>query len=317
MTGRIALAVALVIGGSRLTSAQLPSTLPDPVTLSAAALGLSTVTVTIAAPIYLKATTDREPLRLAKAGSILRLLDRGPEWCHVEFEDPQYGRRVGYIETQFVRSAVEPIDVSIADRAPSATSPAAEPPQLRPGLPPPRPPRVWPRGVGERSRAAGFFLGSAWSQASVTTEDGDGSSGHGAAVVLGYGFNPDYAFYTEFTAVSLPGSTTLAHADLGLRVHFLAPASRAVPFVQFALSGRALSDGSVTVSGAGVTLGGGANLHVSPAVAVSWALDWTAGTFSAVAVNTRRLVVAGPPVRATSIRVSVGLVFFPFPPRTS
>lgn len=76
-----------------------------------------TATVITAAPIYVQPTTVREPIRVAREGSVLQLLGQEGEWCNIAFQDPQYGRRVGYIETQFVRIAragLHPLDLSIA-----------------------------------------------------------------------------------------------------------------------------------------------------------------------------------------------------------
>ena len=84
--------------------------------------------VRTSAPIFVVPDASREPLRMAKEGSALRLLEQEGGWCKVEFEDPQYGRRIGYVEARFVRVTVgrsEPVDVSIAE------SKAATPTDLR------------------------------------------------------------------------------------------------------------------------------------------------------------------------------------------
>jgi hypothetical protein len=91
-------------------------------------------TVTIDSPIYLKPDRTRVPLRVAKAGTILRVIEVTPEWIAVEFSDPQYGPRRGYIEAKAVRLGgdrrTEPMDLSVRPSnqppegvAPSSTAP--------------------------------------------------------------------------------------------------------------------------------------------------------------------------------------------------
>src|SRR5438067_902579 len=81
-----------------------------------------TVVVSAAAPIFLRPNVDLDPLRVAKEGSTLRLIEQGPEWTLVEFQDPQFGRRGGYIQTKFVDITPEatpeptvlaPLDLSV------------------------------------------------------------------------------------------------------------------------------------------------------------------------------------------------------------
>jgi hypothetical protein len=87
------------------------------------------------APIFLLPDSTREPLRVAKQGSALRLIEQAGDWDRIEFQDPEYGRRVGYIQTKFAQRAIdralEPVDVSVPE-APatgeaSPTRPAQEP----------------------------------------------------------------------------------------------------------------------------------------------------------------------------------------------
>ena len=76
--------------------------LSAPVLLQAQAVR-QTATTIVAAPVF-ASPDDRQPaLRVAREGSVLLLLDVTGEWCHIEFEDPQYGRRAGYVQAKFVR----------------------------------------------------------------------------------------------------------------------------------------------------------------------------------------------------------------------
>jgi len=90
------------------------------------------VTTSRPAPVFLTPGDNQQPLRVAKEGSVLRLLDIEGEWYHVEFEDPQFGRRVGYIRKAYGTvnapdySRMPSVDLSIREDAP-ATQPAARP----------------------------------------------------------------------------------------------------------------------------------------------------------------------------------------------
>jgi hypothetical protein len=90
-----------------------------------------TGTVTTAAPIFLTPDASRIPLRVAKEGTTLYLLASEGEWTHVEFNDPEFGRRVGYIETRYIKPSVpteppmKPMDLSVTEPAPADPRAAA------------------------------------------------------------------------------------------------------------------------------------------------------------------------------------------------
>lgn len=93
------------------------------------------VVTTSNAPIYVSPDTAHTPLRVAATGTALRVLVSPGEapagWYRVEFRDPRWGRRVGFVETRFVRaepadySHLEPMDLSVSEDLPMA--PAAAP----------------------------------------------------------------------------------------------------------------------------------------------------------------------------------------------
>ena len=56
------------------------------------------VVVIVETPLLLLPETDREPLLMLEAGSVLRFLDEDADWYHAEFQDFHYGRRVGYVQ---------------------------------------------------------------------------------------------------------------------------------------------------------------------------------------------------------------------------
>jgi hypothetical protein len=92
-----------------------------------------TATVTKDAPIYVRAEVTT-PLRVAAPGTRLRVLQDSGDWLQVEFGDPQYGRRVGWTQRQFVTlggEAFTPMDLSVdppvTPQAPSATHQSGAP----------------------------------------------------------------------------------------------------------------------------------------------------------------------------------------------
>ncbi len=64
---------------------------------------IGTAVTTATAPIFLRADATLKPLRQVANGTRLRIIDQTADWVHVEFDDPQYGRRVGYVQKAFVR----------------------------------------------------------------------------------------------------------------------------------------------------------------------------------------------------------------------
>jgi len=68
-----------------------------------AAAGATTGTIVGTAPVYLLPDAQRIPLRQLAEGTTVRVLARDGDWVRVEFSDPQYGPRVGYVESRFIR----------------------------------------------------------------------------------------------------------------------------------------------------------------------------------------------------------------------
>lgn len=115
-----------------------------PTSLAPASRSSNTVVVRVDSPIYLLPDASREPLRMAKAGSILRLVGVSGDWMNVEFQDPSLGRRAGFILTRNV-AVSEPVgaagvDVSIPGLQPATSTPSRN---VRPE----------PQTTTERSRA--------------------------------------------------------------------------------------------------------------------------------------------------------------------
>jgi opacity protein-like surface antigen len=82
------------------------------------------------APIFVLPDDSRVPLQVVKAGTILTATEAPDNiWLRVEFQDPQYGRRIGYIQARYVVLAPSdsnrrpPENPSTRD-APTPTAPA-------------------------------------------------------------------------------------------------------------------------------------------------------------------------------------------------
>lgn len=81
---------------------------------------LTRAIVTTVAPIMLVPDAARVPLRTAAVGTSLEVLGEEGDWLNVRFRDPQFGPRVGYVETRFVRvirPETQPLDLSVPERA--------------------------------------------------------------------------------------------------------------------------------------------------------------------------------------------------------
>ena len=178
------------------------------------------------------------------------------------------------------------------------------------------------------SITSGFFLGLNFSGSSLRF-DGDGSeaeSGSGVGFQLGWGITPRFALFTDVNgaAMNTDGAQYgLGHFDLGMRYSFARATSRWVPFLEGAVSARAVVqedvefvDGNgnpytadMAMSGPGYTLGGGVQYHLAPNWALGTSLKWTKGEFTSVQVD--NVTVDGFELDATSTRFNLGLTWYP------
>jgi hypothetical protein len=182
-----------------------------------------------------------------------------------------------------------------------------------------------PSARSVKSRSAKFFFGGHLERtAMVTTQPGFATtteSGPGLGLVLGYGFTPTWALYGTLSGAATTdldgGDFGLAHIDGGVRAHFLTGSHVVVPFVQVGLSSRTevwtvptrTGNHTYTISGTGVGFGGGLNIHVRPALAISCGFTWSVGDFTTYTLDNQ--TVPGASLSATSGRVHVGIIWFP------
>ncbi len=84
-------------------------------------------TVTTNAPIYAAARETPTPLRVAAVGTRLRVVSKDGDWAQVEYNDPQLGRRVGWVLLHYISLSshdLRPMDLSVPEApAPPAVAP--------------------------------------------------------------------------------------------------------------------------------------------------------------------------------------------------
>jgi hypothetical protein len=88
----------------------------------------NTVALTAAAPVFLTPTSSQTPLRVLPAGSVVTVIAIEDRWYRVEFNDEQWGRRVGYVAkasttpTSPTHNRSLPVDLSVRDPQPPTQS---------------------------------------------------------------------------------------------------------------------------------------------------------------------------------------------------
>lgn len=312
----IPLVLAVMMWGDYGWAQAQPPAPQEPVTLGADR-GFGTLANVLGdAPIYLLPDNSRLPLRIAKRGSQVRVIQQSGDWANVQFQDPQYGLRTGYVERRFIR---------LAPSGTQSQASGAQAPDSTPGVPDAAPVSQASEAQ-RRSSASGFFAGGGFEWSLLTSNDvthaAGSESGPGIGLLAGYGFSRVWSLYGGVSFASIDSSTfdgtyALRHVDVGTRIHFAPPGNRVVPFVQLALSRRSLSadytatqvSHSLDASSPGVSFGGGVNIHINPAVALSAGASWMVGDFNSYELDGK--AVSGTSLSAASARVHIGMVWFP------
>jgi hypothetical protein len=86
------------------------------VLLPASAWAETTATAIANTSVYVT-TTSASPIRVASAGTTFSVIEDQGEWVRVTFNDPQWGRRIGFVKRDSVKiadDALQPLDLSIA-----------------------------------------------------------------------------------------------------------------------------------------------------------------------------------------------------------
>lgn len=214
---------------------------------------------------------------------------------------------------------VEPVDAAVT--AVAIPVPAMTPERVDTAAKVEMPRKPVPsRSSMERSRSKGFFIGLGVEGSGIQTNvaGSTAESGGGGGLVLGYGFSKRWSLYTDVSDAQINatggGTYSLAHADLGARVHFRGGAHSLVPFLQVGATGRAVSTTvggtTYTGSGGGATLGAGLNAYFTHSAALSAVASWSVGNFDKFQVD-NTVVGTNASVNATTARVHLGMVWFP------
>jgi len=148
-------------------------------------------------------------------------------------------------------------------------------------------------------------------------------SGGGGGIQIGYGFTPLITIYlgvngSSMSTDDIEDAYTLAHVELGSQFNFQSGRSALVPYGDIAFTFRQAtidfgSNAEVDINGGGITLGGGLKYFLSPKFALDLNLLGTFGTFTEVDFGGVAFDI--DEVDATSVRLGLGLSFFPSPRR--
>jgi hypothetical protein len=138
-------------------------------TAGASAQDSATAVAVANTPIYIAPDASRTPLRVAAQGTVFTVVAEEGEWTRVQFKDPQWGVRVGYVATSMLRVRrpdLTPMDLSVSPGNVTPSSPAepAAPPRAATPRPQPRP---WEVPSPARSFERGFIdvnFGVAWAE---------------------------------------------------------------------------------------------------------------------------------------------------------
>jgi hypothetical protein len=191
--------------------------------------------------------------------------------------------------------------------------------------------------VAQRSTTRGFTVGAHFQGASLAVEDADPSetllvegadpsSGGGAGLRVGYGFNRNFTGYIEADGITFDvendyfgGEWSMAHVDLGLRYNFANSLRRWIPFVEASIGTRAVrlenatvdgdSVGRLNFTGGSASLGGGVGFFVSETLAIESLVKFTGGTFREI--ETGNVTVGDHDIDASSFRFKLGLAWWP------
>jgi hypothetical protein len=179
----------------------------------------------------------------------------------------------------------------------------------------------------QESTTRGFNLGFHVTGSALDIEGGtDRADGAGAGIVIGYGVNRTIMPFLQLDGGgfmvddgAVEGEWGMGHADLGVRFHFASTLRNWVPYLQAALSGRAVSVDrarienttydKATFSGGGFSAGGGIMIYPWETVALDLQLILTGGDFTEIKVD--NVTVSGLEIEANSSRLTLGMSWWP------
>lgn len=174
-----------------------------------------------------------------------------------------------------------------------------------------------------RSNTSGLFLnlhlnGTAASYEN-DGEESDTENGGGFGGAIGYGFGPLFGAFLRVDAASISGEEdeeyTAAHVDLGARASFGGKTQALIPYVEGAITGRALVldflGEDVTYSGPAFSLGGGLQYFFSSALALDAALVFSFGEYTDVSYDDESVSLEDEAFSSTTTRLNIGVSWYP------
>lgn len=180
--------------------------------------------------------------------------------------------------------------------------------------------------ISMQSNGEGFFVGLHLGAATWTVDDLqiDAESGGGGGLTVGYGFSQLISAYLSADAASispdLGESYTLGHGDLGVLFTFGSTTSAVRPYADVAFGVRQASADLVddttgqteelTISGTGLTVGGGVRYHLSLPLAIDAGVKASFGNLTEAELGGVTIQLPES-ASANSIRINVGVVWFP------
>jgi hypothetical protein len=264
----------------------------------------SRIVVNESAPIFVSPDAGLTPLRVAKEGSALNVIATEGNWYRVEFQDPQFGRRVGYLEKRHVtalappRREEAPLDLTVAESRPASLVAAVQ---------------EQPTGVRSSSPRSSVF--PAWETSAnwgLLHDDGETSrlgwntSAAGSVTpwlsVIGE-FGGNYETDEDF------GVSAQLHSFMGgMRFIGRFANGRVNPFGQFLggveyghVSGRLTDFGSVPLDSAtsfAIQPGGGVDIGLSESIALRMQVDFRTTFYDGDGASTRFRFAPGIVIRA-------------------
>lgn len=225
--------------------------------------------VTNVAPIFLLPDAARQPLRVAAVGTTLNVQKEDGDWVQVEFADPQWGPRIGWIQAKFIhisRPDLQPMDLSVPATGRLAKVPATQ--------------ETGHRDVGDRSQRRdvpevssdvltakrnarqGFWFNGGLGFGSLGCENCYGrSNGLSGGLSLGGTLSRRVLLGVGTTGWSKAG-TGLTVGTLDARVRFY-PSTTSGFFLTGGLGVGSISGDGETENGVGVVLGLGMDIRVA------------------------------------------------------
>jgi opacity protein-like surface antigen len=184
--------------------------------------------------------------------------------------------------------------------------------------------------VSAQSDNSGFMLNAHLLGNGVSNvgADAEMENGGGLGVAVGWGFNDRIALYFNVDGAAIeydedtedaPDDTyTAVTADLGVRMNFGNEGMRVRPYINAALSGLALveegevlgEDVEATLSGGGLTVGGGLQYFFSPSFALDLGLQATQGALTDIVVDDEDEEL-DEAIAFTASRIQLGLTWHP------